>query len=125
MSNELLVEIQAVFTEGLNRESFGGTFYADVTGTNFIKGTQTAVISGSTAEALDKGNIGTLGWFFGKNNSATITINIYSAVGGTLITAIPPDGIVAFPFGSGITAPAIRSASASTTAELKYLLVEA
>jgi hypothetical protein len=64
-------------------------FTPTCTGTNFIKGTQTAVISGSTAEALDKGNIGTLGWFFGKNNSATITINIYSAVGGTLITADP------------------------------------
>lgn len=125
MANELSLSATAVYAKGSKRVTFGGTSSVTVAGDEYIQMSQVAVVSGSTAEALDKGKITTLGMFIGRNNG-TVVINLYeSTSAATLLQTIPVGATVMFFFGSGVTAPAIRSADAATTAELEYLLVEA
>jgi hypothetical protein len=126
MANELTIASSALFVKGLKRVSFNkGSSQVDVSGTDYFYGTQIAAISGGGGAALDKGNVTALGLFIGKNNDATTAINILAATGGTVIISIPPLAVVSFFFGSGVTAPFVISSSASLTAELEYLIVEA
>lgn len=128
MANEITGAVYAKFVKGSKNEKFDfGTFTKDVTGTDYIKATQVAndTTTSPNGVALDKGNIGTLGLFVARNNDATTSINILTATSGTVIATLAPGEGCMFTFGSGVTAPAIRSSSSSLTAELEYLLIEA
>jgi hypothetical protein len=125
MASELSLSATAVYSKGSKRVTFGGTSSVTVAGDEYIQASHVTPLSGATAVAIDKGNVTTLGLFIGRNNG-TVVINLYeSTAGATLLQTIPVGATVMFFFGSGVTAPAIRSADAATTAELEYLLVEA
>lgn len=126
MANELLTACSVTYSKNSKRVQFGGSAYVNVAGDEYSQNSQVAAVSGGGSPvAMDKGNITTLGLCIARNNG-TVTINIYeSTSAATLLMTVPAGATVMFYFGSGVTAPAIRSADASTTAELEYLLVEA
>jgi hypothetical protein len=128
MADEIRAATYAKFVKGSKNVKWDfGTFEKDVSGTDYQRGTQIAndTTTSPNGVALDKGNVGTLGLFVARNNDVTTSINILTAVSGTVIVTLAPQEQCMFTFGSGVTAPAIRSSSSTLTAELEYLLIEA
>ena len=93
----------------------------DLAGSDFTHQTQAVSVSQA---ALDKGSIGTLGWFIGINRSTTAAeiIEIRPVDNGNDTVKIEPGEFACFRFGSDATSPFIISASGTPT--LEYLLIE-
>jgi hypothetical protein len=121
MANEITVSMSLKFTKGVKTESFSSSAQTfDMAGTDYVKGTQ--ILTTTPGAAIDKGNIGTPGWFFAKNNSTT-TAEIIT------ITRVTGEGAVvklengeACCLRLGATAPFAFSATGAP--ELEYLIIE-
>lgn len=123
MADEITAAVFMRFVKGVkDRKRANGTFNDDVSGTDYIENTQTLSTS---EEALDKGEITTPGWFWGRNNSSASgeIISIRQATSAANMLSIPPGCEVCFKFSSNTTAPFVVAATG--TPELEYLLVEA
>jgi hypothetical protein len=102
-----------------------GVFTITTTGSNYTQSRQTIAVA-ATAEALQKGDVGTCGWMWIRNLSSTaaetITVRYASDAGKECVT-IPASGQALFKFPSGTTAPYVISGSG--TPAFKYFLAEA
>lgn len=77
---------------------------------------------GITEEALDLGELTSLGWAIFINRDTTNFVNIKTATSGTIFAKILAGECAMFRFGSGVTAP---FAIADTAAcQLEYLIIQ-
>lgn len=74
----------------------------------------------TTQQAIDLGNLATLGWAVFLNRSETITIKLRTAVAGEFFATLPPGGFAVLYLGSDITAP--YAVSVTSPAQLEYLI---
>ena len=76
---------------------------------------------GTSEEALNLGNIATLGYIYIKNLDETNFVQLRTATSGTYFCKLKPGEIAVFRFGSGVTAP---YAIADTAAcDVEYFLI--
>lgn len=125
MSQEATISALLQFAKGniLTKSLQVSSIKADVTGNDFVQGSQTIpTTAGGTA--INLGTLsGTLGLFAIKNNDATNYVDIMSAVSGTAFLRIKPGECFVGRLPPGITAPAALANTASVSIE--YLLLEA
>jgi hypothetical protein len=66
----------------------------------------------TAAAAIDLGGLtAPLGWGWFRNLDASITIHLLTSTSGTVFASIPPGVAIPIPLGTGLTAPAAKSAS--------------
>lgn len=118
MADELTISALLRFTKGTKDVSFSDQSQQfDVTGTDYIQGTQTV---GTSEEALAKGDITTPGYVFIRNLDATNFVKVRGATGGVDCVKIKAGEFALFRFAG--TAPFVIADTASC--EIEYLLIE-
>lgn len=91
----------------------------DVTGSRYFAHTQQI---GTSEEALQKGELASLGYAWFKNLDATNFVSIRAATGAGNAIKLNPGECAVFRFGSGATAPYAIADTAAVY--LEYLIVE-
>lgn len=89
----------------------------DVTGQHFVRSTQNI---GTSAEAIAKGDIGTIGWAYVRNLDATNYCELLDATSGNVFIKLKPGEF--FMGRLGCAAPAAKANSSAVNIE--YVLVE-
>ncbi len=93
---------------------------ANVAALKYIKHKQNI---GITEEAIDLGEVASLGWGMFVNRDATNFLELRVATAGTKFVKLKPGEFAFFRFGSGITAPFAIADSAPV--QLEYIIVSA
>lgn len=104
MADEIKVSASLELDTGtLAEELVLPTRHFDFSGTKFTKHTQSI---GTSEEAIDLGEITTLGWVLAVNRDPTNFVSLKTATSGTVFAKLlPENGCALFHFGSGVTAP--------------------
>lgn len=76
---------------------------------------------GTSEQALDLGNIASMGVCVFVNRSTTRTINLKTGTGGTVICSLLPGQFAVIPMGTGVTAPYVVALVGA--AVLEYMIV--
>ena len=119
MANEFSFTAKVAYadSEGADFE-FGIEQIAATIGTKrYLHAKQNVAI---TEEALNLGDVTTLGWFLGVNRDTTNFLSIKTGTGGTIFARLNPGLPALFRFGSGVTAPFVIADTA--TCQLEYAL---
>lgn len=111
----------SIFDRVLNLSGQRFDFTAALASQKYQQGFQNV---GTSEEAINLGDVSTLGWALFINRDTTNFISLKTATGGTVFAKLPPKGGCAlFHFGSGVTAP---WAVADTAAcNMEYLIFTA
>ncbi len=119
MANELTLSASIKFAKGNRSANMSKSgLQLDVTGTNYVSKTQ---VVGTTAEALDKGEMTTPGYVLIKNNDTTNFVEVRDGSGGADVVKIRAGGFALFQL-----ATATPFVIADTAAcEIEYVLIEA
>ncbi len=92
----------------------------DMSGLDYVKFTQNV---GTAEEALELGDITTLGYCMMVNRSSTYEIRVRSATGVAALVSILPGEFAIFRFASTASAPFVMAVT--SPAELEVFLIEA
>ena len=119
MANEITLTINLAYAKsGTSTSMSVADLKIDVTGQRFVHNRQSI---GTTATALDLGDIATGGWFIGINRDATNFMEIRSGATATDIIRLNAGEPCCFRISADATAP---SAIASTSAvDFEYILI--
>lgn len=119
MANEITIQLGLRFSKGGNSASKTPTaLLRDMTGADYVELTQTV---GTSAEALDLGDITTAGYIWIKNTDATNFVEIRDGSGGAdVVKLLAGDEAV---FRLATSTPYAIADTASCV--VKYLLLEA
>ena len=118
MADELRYKASATFNKGsvtLSSPAFNAA--QTITGTNASSGTQSI---GTSAEALAKGDIGTVGFLLLKNLDPTNYVELSQDAGSTFFGRILPLGVASLP----VSATNIHVKANTAACVCQYLLVE-
>jgi hypothetical protein len=118
MANEISISSTLRYAKSGVSASQSTSFNADQAGDKYQAGVQ---IIGTTEEALDKGDIGTIGYISFKNLDATNYVQMGITTGVYSIKVLAGKGGV-IPWNSA-TAPLVKANTAAV--ELDYLMIEA
>jgi hypothetical protein len=88
----------------------------DVAGKDYIRKSQNI---GTSAEALDLGDVSTAGWFFIQNNDITNFVELLDAVAGNVFMKLKPGEFACGRF--GCAAPAAKANTAAC--DVEYIIV--
>lgn len=119
MANELTLNASLNFTKGTRKVLISkANIQVDVAGTDFVHMTQTI---GTSAEALDLGDITTPGYIFIFNRDTTNFIEVRDGASGADVVKVGPGKVALFEL-----ATATPNAIADTAAvEVEYVIIEA
>jgi hypothetical protein len=118
MANEITVSMSIKFAKGSVSESMSvsaATF--DMTGTNYVKGTQSV---GTSEEALEKHGMSTPGWCMITNTDSTNVVHVRADTG--LSNTIELKALESAAFRNSGSAPHVIAITAPCVIE--YLLIE-
>lgn len=124
MANSVSGSVSLNLTLGTSSASssgrrLAGSISADVSGSNFIRGTQSIPTS---ATAIGLGALGSLGAYAISNLDATHYVDILSSTTGTTFAHILPGNTHVGYFPSTVTAPAAKANTAAVI--IDYLISE-
>lgn len=120
MSKEISVSGRLVFDDGKTRVTFNkGVMEIDSSGKQVVHHVQS--IGHSADEALDKGDLTTLGWAMFYNRDATNYVTIHHGDDGTAVLKLKA-GETAGPLRLGTNTPWALANTAAV--ELEYLIIE-
>lgn len=117
MALELTLNVLAHFAKGLEDETFAETVLVTVSGTKCLKNRQSV---GTSAEALEIGDMTTPGYFIGLNTDATNYVTIRDGEDGADVVKLEAGEVAMFRL-----ATATPYVIANTDeCELRYMVVE-
>lgn len=119
MANELKGAAEVTFIKGNTSIDLGGAFSITITGTRYIKIRQEI---GTNEEALDVGDLATLGHCIIINRDSTNFVEIRPATGIQDMLQIKAGNVAMFEFAAGVTAPFAIADTAAV--EIEMLIVE-
>ena len=119
MAKELTLSASLKFTKGsVNISQARSGVQLDVAGDDFVTQTQTV---GVTEEALDLGDLGTLGYVLIRNLDTTNFVSVRSGTGAANLVRVPAGGIALFMLASA--APFVIANTAAV--KIEYTMIEA
>lgn len=120
MANEITLNLNITFTKnGVTVERDLVDKLATLSGNRYVAAIQSV---GTSEEAIDLAELGTLGWAYFKNLDANNYIQLKTATSGTIFARLNAGEACLFRFGSGVTAPFAISDTAACLME--YLILE-
>lgn len=119
MANEIFAKASIAFEKGKIRTSHSGSIRLDVAGDRYTKIVQNI---GTSEEAVDLGDIGTVGMIFVVNRDTTNFVELRPGSGIADLIKIRPGGFAMFELAASATLYAIADTAAC---DVEFLIIEA